>query len=168
MTSKEYIRRYKFDLRDIAPPGILSFEVEGKDISDAMDNLAKELGEDVTDISVTLDAAYVWNPVKKEWVPHRPWWEEEKEPYEWEKGSNPDAAKPTPCDVCGNVELNWDRGWWVSDEEWLRIVPEKWRNKTLCPWCFTKFALQQGYQYKVRYTNGIAFGVEKMNNVFNG
>ena len=92
MPSKEYIRRYRFDLRDIAPPGILSFEAEGKDVSDAMNNLAKKRGEDPIDIENTLDAAYVWNPVKKEWVPHRPWWEEEKEPYEWEKSKifNPD------------------------------------------------------------------------------
>lgn len=84
MLSKEYIRRYKFDLRDVAPPGLLSFEAKGKDVSDAMDNLAKELGEDPIDSEVTLEVAYVWNPIKKEWVAHRPWWEEEKEPYEWE------------------------------------------------------------------------------------
>lgn len=80
-----WIRKYRFNLRDIEPPGILSFEAKGKDISDAMENLAKELGEASMDIETTLEVAHVWNPIKKEWVPHRPWWEEEKEPYEWEK-----------------------------------------------------------------------------------
>ncbi len=82
--SPTWVRNYRFDLRDIAPSGILSFEAKGKDVSDAMDNLAKELGEDPMDIEITLEAAYVWNPIKKEWMSPRPWWEEEKEPYEWE------------------------------------------------------------------------------------
>lgn len=78
-------RNYRFDLRDIAPSGIVSFKARGKDVSEASNNLADWLGVDPLDITSTLDAAYVWNPIEKEWVPHRPWWEEEKEPYEWEK-----------------------------------------------------------------------------------
>lgn len=72
---------------------------------------------------------------------------------------------PTRCAVCGNVgadEPIWDMGWSVSDEEWLRIVPEKWQNKTICPWCFVKFAQQKGETYKVQfYPDGTAHGVMK-------
>ena len=57
----------------------------------------------------------------------------------------------TPCDVCGNVELNWDRDWAVSDQEWRQVVPEKWRDKILCPWCFVKFAAEHGKEYQVTF-----------------
>lgn len=78
----------------------------------------------------------------------------------------------TRCASCGNVgdvDPSWDMDWWVSDEEWQRIVPEKYQNKTICPWCFVKFAQQKGERYKVRYTDFLgvvhesASGVEKIN-----
>jgi len=71
----------------------------------------------------------------------------------------------TPCDVCGNVELNWDRDWAVSDEEWQQVVPEKWRDKTLCPWCFVRFAEERGKHYGVIYypwDPSIAIGVKRV------
>lgn len=71
-------------------------------------------------------------------------------------------SKVTPCDVCGNVELNWDRDWTVSDEEWLQVVPEKWQDSVLCPWCFKKFALEHGKQYNIVFYDGIAVGVKRV------
>jgi len=74
----------------------------------------------------------------------------------------PPPPPVTPCDVCGNVELNWDRDWAVSDEEWQQVVPEKLRDSTLCPWCFVKFAAEHRKEYEITYHNDIAIGVKKV------
>lgn len=68
----------------------------------------------------------------------------------------------TPCDRCGNVELNWDRDWWISDEEWLTIVPLKWRHKTLCPRCFINFAAERGLRYEVVFLRQRFFKVRRI------
>lgn len=77
-------RVYRFDLRDIVA-GTIAFISKGEDVSNASNKLADELDEDVSNILSTLEASYIWNPIAKQWVPNRPWWEEEKELYEWEK-----------------------------------------------------------------------------------
>lgn len=68
----------------------------------------------------------------------------------------------TPCAVCGNVDLNWDRDWGVSDEEWKQVVPERWQDSTICPWCFVMFAAHRGKQYEVVYYRNIASGVKRV------
>lgn len=82
--TKKAFRAYRFDLRDIEVD-IMSFIAKGEDVSNAMDNLAEQLGEpDVEGIYTTLKESFIWHPVKREWIKHKPWWIEEKELYEWE------------------------------------------------------------------------------------
>ena len=82
--TKKAFRAYRFDLRDVTV-GIMSLIAKGEDVSNAMDNLAEQLGEpDVNGIYDNLKEAFIWHPVKKEWIKHKPWWIEEKELYDWE------------------------------------------------------------------------------------
>jgi len=75
-------RTYKFCLRFL--DGIRCFISEGKDVSDASEKLEKHLPIKGAEFSAIIDSVEIWNTKEKRWVPHRPWWEEEKEPYEWE------------------------------------------------------------------------------------
>jgi len=68
----------------------------------------------------------------------------------------------TPCDRCGNVNLDWDRDWFIPDEEWKIIIPEEWRNKTLCPLCFVAFAYERNIHYQPAYYDNIIVGLERI------
>jgi len=85
---------------------------------------------------------------------------------ELEKRVSRQKERDRGCARCGNMELNWDGDWWVSDEAWKKIVPEKWQNKTLCPWCFVELAKQKGKPYRVHYISGKACGVLSPNSLF--
>jgi len=39
---------------------------------------------------------FIWNPKGKRWVLARPWWDEEKEPYEWEAHPSKETEEPRP------------------------------------------------------------------------
>jgi len=76
-------RTYKFCLRFL--DGIHCYISKGKDVSDASNNLARELDmRPVELVSIMEGSAEIWNPTEKKWIKARPWWEEDKEPYSWE------------------------------------------------------------------------------------
>ena len=79
-------RYYRFALRDIVA-GVLNFISKGKDVDDALKNLARKLGEHPDSVAITMidSQTRIWNPTRGSWVKQRPYWEEEKEEYEWEK-----------------------------------------------------------------------------------
>jgi hypothetical protein len=81
--SEERKRKYRFCLRDIEA-GTICFISEGKDVDEAARKLAEELEVEKSDITLNLEDVKIWNPKAKKWVNPKPWWEEEKEPYEWE------------------------------------------------------------------------------------
>ena len=81
-------RKYMFKTRWL--DGIAEDTVEANNVSDAYDVLAKQLLAKQIDIDIdtllSITASVeVYNPIKKEWVDHKPWWVEEKELYDWEK-----------------------------------------------------------------------------------
>ncbi len=80
-------RKYRIPLWILDEEEPVPHIVEASDISDATDKLAARLDAEVSAILNTMDedSLRVYNPKKDEWVPNRPWWEEEKDPYEWEK-----------------------------------------------------------------------------------
>jgi len=90
--TKGAVRTYKFCLRFL--DGIHCYISTGKDVSDAANKLERRLPIKGAEFSAIIDSVEVWNPKEKRWVPHRPWWEEEKEPYEWEKKA-PEAFPET-------------------------------------------------------------------------
>jgi hypothetical protein len=92
-------RTYKFELRDLQK-GLISEVSTGKDIDEAARRLGKKLGYD-EDIVVIIESTSIWNPVKKTWIPNRPWYEEEKTPYEWETAGHSDQ-KPLNVDAAHN------------------------------------------------------------------
>jgi len=65
--------------------------------------------------------------------------------------------------VCGyDIPLHWDE-WFVSDEEWRRVIPEEYqRGVEVSPSAFVWFAAQRGLKYKVLYSDGIESGVERL------
>ena len=81
-------RKYKFSLRML--DGIEEHIQYGEDVSDASEKLDKKLDMDIVSI---LDKVEIWNPQTRKWIKHRPWWEEEKEPYEWEKAIYTDMIR---------------------------------------------------------------------------
>jgi len=77
-------RRYKLTLRFIDKNR--SFISEGKDVSEASDKLERKIGIKGAEFGAIIDNVKIWNPKTNRWVKHKPWWEEEKEKYPWEKG----------------------------------------------------------------------------------
>ena len=65
------------------------------------------------------------------------------------------SENSTPCAKCGDRNPDWDRDWSKSDKEWKEVVPEEWRDKTLCPWCFVRFAIEMNIHYEPVYRDGI-------------
>jgi len=76
-------RKYRFKTRWL--DGITEDIVEAEDVDKANNILAKKLNMDIIELGTITESIHIWNPVKKEYVAHDPWWVEEKELYEWEK-----------------------------------------------------------------------------------
>ena len=78
------LRTYRFFVRYL--DGTYPEIVKAKDVSAGVDKLARMLDMETDEVlAIIEDRVEIWNPKKKRWEKARPWWEEEKEPYEWEK-----------------------------------------------------------------------------------
>jgi len=118
-------RTYKFCLRFL--DGIHCYISKGKDVSDASNNLARELDmKPVELVSIMEGSAEIWNPIEKKWVKARPWWEEEKGPYEWEV----ERSRSSTMKVKHNPDFDLEKfteerykdfRWWYN-----RITPQIW------------------------------------------
>ncbi len=96
-SAHNYHRKYRFWLRMME--GIEPHIVTAPDISAASEKLAKKLDvvstvlANIMDEDITgEDRVEIWNPKDSKWVKARAFWEEDEEPYSWEKkfaGSNP-------------------------------------------------------------------------------
>jgi hypothetical protein len=77
------MRKYKIKTRWL--DGIHEDIIEAEDVDKAVAKLAKKLNYSSLELSGITENITIWNPVAKQWVGHKPWWEEEKEEYYWEK-----------------------------------------------------------------------------------
>ena len=77
-------RKYQIPVRMM--DGIEVHVVEASDVSDATDKIADKFGISIGELLSIIEeeAIRIYNPEKNKWVRYRPWWEEDKEPYEWE------------------------------------------------------------------------------------